>query len=138
MCTTAPVAIVHHRDHHRDLAWRPIPQPRQTGSPEGGCYRAGEVLRKSTRVNYGKRVSRTTQKTAHRVHRVPYLPLCNRLRIIKQRSSNGGNSRCQTWRRAGLGLLLKDTKPQKKIYYRGGGGGGTCLSGGGGGESERT
>ena len=33
----------------------------------GGCYRAGEVLRKSTRGNYGKRVSRTTQKTAHRV-----------------------------------------------------------------------
>ena len=75
----APVAIVHHRDSHSNVAWRPIPQPRQTGSPEGGYYRAGEVLRKSTRGNYGKRVSRTTQKTAHRashrVHRVPYLPL---------------------------------------------------------------
>ena len=61
------MAIVHHRDSHRNLAWRPIPQPRHTGSPEGGCYRAGEVLRKSTRGNYGKRVSHTTQKTAHRV-----------------------------------------------------------------------
>ena len=72
------MAIVHHRDSHRNLDWRPIPQPRQMGSPEGGCYGAGEVLRKSTRGNYGKRVSRTTQKTAHRashhVHRVPYLP----------------------------------------------------------------
>ena len=72
------MAIVHHCDSHRNLAWRPIPQPRQTGSPEGGCYRAGEVLRKSTGGNYGKRVSRTTQKTAHRashrVHRVPYPP----------------------------------------------------------------
>ena len=57
------------------LAWRPIPQPRQTGSLEGGCYRAGEVLRKSTWGNYGKRVSRTTQKTAHRA---PYLPLWNK------------------------------------------------------------
>ena len=44
----APVAIVHHRDSHRNLAWRPIPQPWQTGSPGGVC-RAGEVLRKSTR-----------------------------------------------------------------------------------------
>ena len=74
----APVAIVHHRDSHRNLAWRPIPQPRQTGSLEGGCYRAGEVLRKSRRGNYGERVSRTTQKTAHRAshraHRAPYLP----------------------------------------------------------------
>ena len=71
----APVAIVHHRDSHRNLAWRPTPQPRQTGSLEGGCYRAGEVLRKSTRGNYGERVSRTTQKTAHRAsHRAPYLP----------------------------------------------------------------
>ena len=65
----APVAIVHHRDSHRNLAWRPIPQPRQTGSPEGGCCRAGEVLRKSTRGNYGKRVSRTTQKTPRTAHR---------------------------------------------------------------------
>ena len=65
------MAIVHHRDSHRNLAWRPIPQPRQTGSLEGGCYTAGEVLRKSTRGNYGERVSRTTQKTAHRA---PYLP----------------------------------------------------------------
>ena len=32
----------------------------------GVCYRVGEVLRKSTRGNYGERVSRTTQKTAHR------------------------------------------------------------------------
>ena len=77
---TTPVAIVHHRDSHRNLAWRPIPQPRQTGSPEGGCYRAGEVLRKSTRGNYGKRVSHTTQKIAHRAsHRVPYPPLWGRL-----------------------------------------------------------
>ena len=60
------MAIVHHCDSHRNVAWRPIPQPRQTGSPEGGCYRAGEVLRKSTRGNYGERVSRTTQKTAQR------------------------------------------------------------------------
>ena len=29
-------ASVHHRDSHPNLAWRPIPQPRQTGSPEGG------------------------------------------------------------------------------------------------------
>ena len=29
------------------------------------CYRAGEVLRKSTRGSYGKRVSRITQKTVH-------------------------------------------------------------------------
>ena len=65
------MAIVHHRDSHRHLAWRPIPQPRQMGSLEGGCYRAGEVLRKSTMGNYGERVSRTTQKTAHRA---PYLP----------------------------------------------------------------
>ena len=76
------MAIVHHHDSPRNLAWRPIPQPRHTGSPEGGCYRAGEVLRKSTRGNYGKRVSRTTQKTAHRVshrvHRVPYLPQWSR------------------------------------------------------------
>ena len=35
----APVAIVHHRDSHPNLAWRPIPQPRQTGSPEGGATR---------------------------------------------------------------------------------------------------
>ena len=72
------MAIVHDRDSHRNLAWRPIPQPQQTGSREGGCYRAGEVLRKSTRGNYGERVSRTTQKTAHRAshgaHRAPYLP----------------------------------------------------------------
>ena len=46
----APVAIVHHRDSHRNLAWRPIPQPWQTGSPEGGCYKAVEVLRKSTGI----------------------------------------------------------------------------------------
>ena len=58
------MAIVHHCDSHRHLAWSPIPEPRQTGSP-GGCYKAGEVLRKSTRGSYGKRVSRTTQKTAH-------------------------------------------------------------------------
>ena len=62
------MAIVHHRDSHPNLAWRPIPQPRQTGSQEGGCYTAGEVLRKGTRGNYGGRVSRTTQKTAHRAH----------------------------------------------------------------------
>ena len=31
----APVAIVRHRDSHRNLAWRPIPQPRHTGSPQG-------------------------------------------------------------------------------------------------------
>ena len=40
----APVAFVHHRDSHRDLACRPIPEPRQMGSP-GGC-RADEVLSK--------------------------------------------------------------------------------------------
>ena len=63
------MAIVHHCDSHRNLAWRPIPQPRQMGSLEGGCYRAGEVLRKSTMGNYGERVSRTTRKTTHRTAR---------------------------------------------------------------------
>ena len=53
---TKPVAIVHHRDSHRNLAWRPIPQPRQTGSQS--TKHKGELW---------KRVSRTTQKTAHRV-----------------------------------------------------------------------
>ena len=32
----APVAIVHHHNSHLNLAWRPIPQPQQTGSPGGG------------------------------------------------------------------------------------------------------
>ena len=67
------MTIVHHRNNHRNLSWCPIPQPWQTGSPRGGGggYRAGEVLRKRTRGNYGKRVSRTTQKTAHRALYLP-------------------------------------------------------------------
>ena len=56
------MAIMHHRGYHRNLVWYPNPQPRQTGSPEGGCYKAGGVLRKSGRGNYGKRVSPTTKR----------------------------------------------------------------------------
>ena len=67
----APVAIVHHCDSHRNLAWRPIPQPRQTGSPEGGCYRAVEVLRKSTRGIMGRESAALPKRprTAHRTAR---------------------------------------------------------------------
>ena len=54
MCITAriiqagTVAIVHQSNSHRNLAWRSILQSQQTGS-QGGGYRAGVVLRKSTR-----------------------------------------------------------------------------------------
>ena len=37
------MAIVHHRDSHRNLAWRPIPLPRQTGLPGGGGGATGPV-----------------------------------------------------------------------------------------------
>ena len=51
-----PMAVIHHRDSHHNLAWHPIPQPWQTGSPGGGGgeggYQAGEVMRKSTRGRY--------------------------------------------------------------------------------------
>ena len=58
------MAIIHHCDNHRNLAWRPIPQPRQMGSL--GCGDgAGEILRKSTRGSYGETISHTTQRTAH-------------------------------------------------------------------------
>ena len=104
------MAIVHHRDSHRNLAWRPIPQPGQTGSPEAGCYRAGEVLRKSTRGNYGKRVSRTTQKTAHRVHRVPYLPQTGHSR------SSGGARGCETRALASDRCYTVTKAPIKSLY----------------------
>ena len=42
---------VHHRDSHRDPAWRPIPQPRQTGSLGG--HGAGRGAEKSTKGRYG-------------------------------------------------------------------------------------
>ena len=65
----APMAIVHHHDSHRNLAWRPIPQPRQTGSPGGGGFMADVVLRKSTRGRYTSatrtREKGNTPKTAH-------------------------------------------------------------------------
>ena len=40
----APAAIVHHRDSHRNLAWHPIPQPRQHTGSRGG-FSAGEVFK---------------------------------------------------------------------------------------------
>ena len=59
-----------------------------------GGARVGEVLRKSTRGNYGERVSRTTQKTAHRPsHRAPYLPPWrDRHRISHNRASSWDES----------------------------------------------
>ena len=58
----APVAIVRHRDSHRNLAWRPIPQPRHTGST-----REGQIVVRCRKKHKGKeKVVRARGERPHR------------------------------------------------------------------------
>ena len=59
-----PVAIVRHRDSHRNLAWRPISQP------HGLTTREGQIVVRCRKQHKGKeKVVRARGKRPHRAHR---------------------------------------------------------------------
>ena len=69
---TMSIAIVHHHDSHHNLAWHPIPQPRQM------------VVRCSKKHKGKENVVRTRRKCTHRTCVFLYFRYPQQLRLVKK------------------------------------------------------